>query len=77
MDPRAKQLRALKKQGQAVNLIKKGAQMQNWSVFPVADGDAYIIGSKEMVAVMAELLRQQILTQQAQRQAASSELTNG
>lgn len=64
MDPNAKKSASLKRYLRALTTIKQGAQLNQWSVIRVEeDTDVFLVGKKEMVQYVKELLDEAVRPQ--------------
>ncbi len=79
MDPNAKKAGALKRYVKALAAIKQGAQLNQWSVVRVEeDTDVFLVGKKEMVQYVKEIIDEAIRPQAtAPRATGSLELGAG
>lgn len=55
MDPKAKVIRALKRQKRALDLIRQGVQLLQWGLVKL-DDNVFIIGHKETALYVKELV---------------------
>jgi uncharacterized Zn finger protein len=59
MDPKAKELKKAKRYGRALNLIRQGVQLNQWSVMKVTPGDeVFIVGEPALVGEIFLLLHE-------------------
>jgi hypothetical protein len=75
-DPNAKKMKAAKRFGRALDLIRQGLQLNQWSISKLdEEADLYIIGKPEMVMYAKEMFNEVIRQETASPvQAGSLEL---